>query len=137
MSERDHAPKGVKIGLEIHCQLTALRTKLFCPCSSDYRDKEPNELVCPVCFGLPGTLPVLNEKAVEYALRIAIALGCKVAERDDVLQEELLLSGPAEELPDQPVRQGRRSPHRVGGSVQLGKKRVSVRRIQLEEDPGS
>ena len=70
---------GVRIGLEIHCQLTALKTKLFCPCSSDYRARQPNELVCPVCFGIPGTLPVLNGKGVEYAIRIANALGCKVS----------------------------------------------------------
>ena len=79
MKGRDDAAAGVTIGLEIHCQLTALKTKLFCGCSSDYRGREPNELICPVCFGLPGTLPVLNAKAVEYAIRIADAVGCKVA----------------------------------------------------------
>ncbi|MGA2199922.1 MAG: Asp-tRNA(Asn)/Glu-tRNA(Gln) amidotransferase GatCAB subunit B, partial [Nitrososphaerales archaeon] len=62
MKNAEPARAGVRIGLEIHCQLTALRTKLFCSCSSDYRGGQPNEMVCPVCFGLPGTLPVLNRK---------------------------------------------------------------------------
>ena len=56
------------IGLEIHAQLTSLKTKLFCGCSSNYRGQNPNTLVCPVCFGVPGALPVLNKKAVEFAV---------------------------------------------------------------------
>ena len=48
---------GARIGLEVHVQVLSLRTKLFCSCSSDYRDKPPNTNVCPVCMGLPGTLP--------------------------------------------------------------------------------
>ena len=55
----------VKIGLEIHCQLTSLNTKMFCNCSSNYRGKEPNTILCPVCTGLPGSLPVLNKRALE------------------------------------------------------------------------
>src|SRR5918996_1347949 len=55
----------VKIGLEIHCQLTQLNTKLFCACYSNYREKEINSNICPVCIGLPGSLPILNKKAVE------------------------------------------------------------------------
>ncbi len=136
MSKRDHAPKEVKIGLEIHCQLTALKTKLFCACSADYRDKEPNELVCPVCFGLPGTLPVLNEKAVEYALRIAIALGCEVAERTTFYRKNYFYPDLPKNFQISQYDKAGGVPIASGGSVQLGKKRVSVRRIQLEEDPG-
>ncbi|MCW4034697.1 MAG: Asp-tRNA(Asn)/Glu-tRNA(Gln) amidotransferase GatCAB subunit B, partial [Candidatus Bathyarchaeota archaeon] len=72
---------GVRIGLEVHAQLTSLNTKLFCGCSSDYKGKDPNTMVCPVCFGIPGALPVLNEKSVEYAVMAALALNCKVSER--------------------------------------------------------
>lgn len=64
----------VKIGLEIHCQLTSLNTKMFCNCSSNYRGKEPNTILCPVCTGLPGSLPVLNKRALEAAIKIGLAL---------------------------------------------------------------
>jgi len=64
------------IGLETHVEL-ATRTKLFCPCPTDF-GASPNSQCCPVCMGLPGTLPVLNGKAVEYAVRAALALGCEI-----------------------------------------------------------
>ena len=67
------------IGLEIHVQLST-RTKMFCGCELSFGD-EPNTHTCPVCLGHPGTLPVTNAKAVDYALRIALALGCEVAGR--------------------------------------------------------
>lgn len=64
------------IGLEVHVEL-ATATKLFCGCPNAFGD-EPNTNVCPVCLGLPGSLPVLNEKAVELAARVGLALGCEV-----------------------------------------------------------
>ncbi len=64
------------IGLEIHVQLDT-QTKMFCPCPVEF-GAEPNSLVCPVCLGLPGSLPVVNKRAVEYAIRAALALNCKV-----------------------------------------------------------
>ena len=69
----DFSDDEVIIGLEIHCQLDTL-TKLFCGCSTDYRDDGPNTHVCPICLGLPGSLPRVNRKAIEYALRVAKAL---------------------------------------------------------------
>jgi aspartyl-tRNA(Asn)/glutamyl-tRNA(Gln) amidotransferase subunit B len=63
------------VGLEVHCELRT-QTKLFCGCRNAFGD-EPNTNVCPVCLGLPGSLPVLNEQAVEYALRIGAALNCR------------------------------------------------------------
>src|SRR3954447_7835414 len=66
------------IGLEVHCEL-ATASKLFCGCANEFGG-EPNTHICPVCLGLPGSLPVLNEKSVEYALRVAEALHLRVPE---------------------------------------------------------
>src|SRR3954462_9239334 len=66
------------IGLEVHVQLLTI-TKAFCGCSAKF-GAPPNTNVCPVCLGLPGALPVLNRKAVEYAVRAAMALNCTIRE---------------------------------------------------------
>ncbi|HHW10802.1 MAG TPA: Asp-tRNA(Asn)/Glu-tRNA(Gln) amidotransferase subunit GatB [Firmicutes bacterium] len=66
------------IGLEVHAELLTA-SKLWCGCSTAFGN-EPNTQVCPICLGLPGTLPVLNEKAVEYAVKAGLALGCRIAE---------------------------------------------------------
>jgi aspartyl-tRNA(Asn)/glutamyl-tRNA(Gln) amidotransferase subunit B len=65
------------IGLEVHCQL-ATATKLFCGCRNAFGEP-PNSLVCPVCTGQPGALPVFNAEALDLALRAALALGCDIA----------------------------------------------------------
>src|SRR5204863_5555034 len=64
------------IGLEVHCELSTA-TKLFCGCRNAFGD-EPNTNVCPVCLGLPGSLPVLNRRAVEFAMRLGESVGCDV-----------------------------------------------------------
>src|SRR5215212_3584342 len=66
------------IGLEIHAQLST-ESKIFCGCSTRFGD-EPNSNTCPVCLGLPGSLPVLNRRAVELGARAALALGLRVNE---------------------------------------------------------
>ena len=68
----------IVIGLEVHVQLKT-ESKLFCGCSTEF-GAEPNTHTCPVCEGLPGALPVLNKKAVEFAVRTALALNCRVNE---------------------------------------------------------
>jgi aspartyl-tRNA(Asn)/glutamyl-tRNA(Gln) amidotransferase subunit B len=70
----------VVIGIETHVQL-ATKSKLFCSCNNDSRDAEPNTNVCPVCFGYPGTLPVLNKRAVELALRLGVALNAEYPDK--------------------------------------------------------
>ena len=65
------------IGLECHVELSTA-TKMFCGCPNRF-GSEPNTNVCPVCLGHPGTLPVPNEKAIEYAIRIGLAFGCRIA----------------------------------------------------------
>ena len=67
------------IGLEVHCQLLT-RSKMFCPCSADYSGAGPNTHVCPVCLGMPGVLPVINEQAIEFITMTGLALNCKIAE---------------------------------------------------------
>ena len=130
----------VRVGLEVHTQLTILRSKLFCSCSSDYRGKEPNSMVCPVCLGLPGSLPVLNGKAVECAVMAALALDCKVSERMFFFRKNYF-------YPDLPknfqITQYDRAggvPLAVDGLLYIeekGKrKKIRISRVHLEEDPG-
>lgn len=66
------------IGLEVHAQLLT-RSKMFCACPTDYLERPPNSVTCPVCLGLPGTLPVINRMAVEYTIRTALALHCEIS----------------------------------------------------------
>jgi aspartyl-tRNA(Asn)/glutamyl-tRNA(Gln) amidotransferase subunit B len=133
------AINDVIIGLEIHCQLTSLKTKLFCDCSADYRSKEPNSLVCPVCLGIPGSLPVPNRRAVEFAVMVAIALKSKVSRRSLFFRKNYY-------YPDMPknfqISQYDKSggvPIAVGGTISFrvdGKNRkVGILRLQIEEDP--
>ena len=64
------------IGIEVHCQLKTA-SKMFCGCSNTYADAPPNTHTCPVCLGLPGTLPVINRKAVEHVLATGVAIGAE------------------------------------------------------------
>lgn len=67
------------IGLEVHCQLLT-KSKMFCSCSVDYSGSAPNTHVCPVCLGMPGTLPVINRQAIEFITRTGLALNCTISE---------------------------------------------------------
>ncbi|MCS7206712.1 MAG: Asp-tRNA(Asn)/Glu-tRNA(Gln) amidotransferase subunit GatB [Dehalococcoidia bacterium] len=66
------------IGLEVHAQLLT-RSKMFCPCPADYQSAEPNTRVCPICLGMPGVLPVINQQAVEFTIMTGLALQCTIA----------------------------------------------------------
>ncbi|MCH2617728.1 MAG: Asp-tRNA(Asn)/Glu-tRNA(Gln) amidotransferase subunit GatB, partial [Candidatus Nitrosopelagicus sp.] len=125
-----------KIGLEIHCQLTKLESKLFCPCKANYREFEPNHNICPVCMGLPGSLPRLNQKAVESATSIALALNCQTPEKIAFFRKNYF-------YPDLPknfqiTQLNVYGDMSVGGEgyVDVEGKKIKIRRIQLEEDPG-
>ena len=125
-----------KIGLEIHCQLTKLESKLFCSCKANYREFEPNHNICPVCMGLPGSLPRLNQKAIESATSIAMALSCDTPEKIAFFRKNYF-------YPDLPknfqiTQLNVYGDMSIGGEgyVDVEGKKIKIRRIQLEEDPG-
>jgi aspartyl-tRNA(Asn)/glutamyl-tRNA(Gln) amidotransferase subunit B len=130
----------VRIGLEVHAQLTSLKTKLFCGCSSDYKGKDPNSMTCPVCLGIPGSLPVLNEKAVEYAVMAALALNCKVSERMFFFRKNYYYPDLPKNFQISQYDKAGGVPLAVNGhlDIDVAKKRKTVRigRVHLEEDPG-
>src|SRR3712207_5975577 len=120
----------VVVGLEVHCEL-ATATKLFCGCRNAFGD-EPNTNLCPVCLGLPGSLPVLNRAAVDFAMRLGTALGCTV--------QSSIFSRKNYFYPDMPkdyqVSQYDR-PVNVAGRLELPDGSVvRVERAHLEEDTG-
>jgi aspartyl-tRNA(Asn)/glutamyl-tRNA(Gln) amidotransferase subunit B len=124
------------VGLEVHVQLKT-RTKAFCGCSADF-GAPPNVNTCPVCLALPGALPVLNEHAVELAVRAALGLGCKVDQvsvfaRKNYFYPDLPKGYQISQF-DQPLA--------TGGAVVAGKSenetdlRVRITRLHMEEDAG-
>ena len=131
--------ENVLIGLEVHIQLTALKTKLFCACDADYRGKPPNTLTCPICLGLPGSLPVANEKSIEFATRLALALKCSINNRFYFFRKNYY-------YPDLPkgfqISQYNRAGGKAfadGGIIEIEidetPKEILLNRIHLEEDP--
>jgi len=123
------------IGLEVHCQLLT-QAKMFCHCSTDYIGKEPNTLVCPVCLGLPGSLPVLNQKVVELALRAALALHSQILPQCVFHRKNYFYP----DLPKGYQISQYDLPIGVGGFLEFYsqgvKKRVRIRRVHIEEDAG-
>jgi aspartyl-tRNA(Asn)/glutamyl-tRNA(Gln) amidotransferase subunit B len=128
---------NVIIGLEIHVQLNNLQSKMFCACSTGYHNDPPNTHTCPVCLGLPGSLPVLNKKAVEYAIKVGLALNCKI-------EPETLFYRKNYYYPDLPkgfqISQYD-YPLATGGYLMIkgedGVERdIRITRAHMEEDPG-
>ena len=139
MDQLSSQDNEVIIGLEVHIQLTNLKTKLFCGCSNDYRGAEPNSYVCPICLGLPGSLPVVNKKTVEFATRLALALECDINNQFWFFRKNY-------HYPDLPKGFQISQYNKAGGKAFADKGKISVRlnnhkkdivlnRIHLEEDP--
>lgn len=123
----------MKIGIEIHVALSSTKTKLYCGCPNPQtREAEPNTLVCPTCLGMPGSKPRVNAAAIDSAMKIALALNCK-------LQKEMFYSRKSYFYPDLPkdfqISQYE-VPLAVKGTLAVGKKRIRITRVHMEEDPG-
>jgi aspartyl-tRNA(Asn)/glutamyl-tRNA(Gln) amidotransferase subunit B len=119
------------IGLEVHVQL-ATAAKIFCGCSTRF-GAPPNTQVCPVCTGQPGALPVLNRRAVDLALRLALACGCTVRGRSRFARKSYFYP----DLPKGYQITQHEQPLAEGGAVEIGGgARVNLTRIHLEEDAG-
>ncbi|MEF2145083.1 MAG: Asp-tRNA(Asn)/Glu-tRNA(Gln) amidotransferase subunit GatB [Desulfovibrionaceae bacterium] len=122
------------IGLEVHAQLKT-KSKLFCACSTEF-GAEPNENVCPVCSGMPGVLPVMNEKVLEYAVKMGLALNCaingtSVFARKNYFYPDLPKGYQTSQF-DLPICEH----GRVEIETSKGRKIIGVTRIHMEEDAG-
>jgi aspartyl-tRNA(Asn)/glutamyl-tRNA(Gln) amidotransferase subunit B len=132
---QEQADLAVVIGLEVHVQLET-DTKIFCGCSTEPTE-EPNTNTCPVCLGLPGALPVLNEAAVEAAVKVGKAIDAEIPERTRFHRKNYYYP----DLPknfqitqyDEPICQDGELECSVGGE----RRTIGIRRAHLEEDPGS
>lgn len=124
------------VGLEVHSQLLT-NSKMFCGCNAAYQESAPNTHTCPVCLGLPGALPVINRRAVEYTLRVGLALNCEIArvtkwDRKNYHYPDLPKGYQISQY-DMPLC--------VNGwldveTKELGKRRIGITRVHLEEDTG-
>ena len=122
------------IGLEVHVEL-ATETKIFCSCPTEF-GKDPNTHVCPVCLGFPGSLPVLNQRAVEFAIRAAVALNCEVPnfakfDRKNYFYPDLPKAYQISQF-DLPMAINGYMDIEVNGQT----KRIGITRVHLEEDAG-
>jgi aspartyl-tRNA(Asn)/glutamyl-tRNA(Gln) amidotransferase subunit B len=147
----DYAPT---FGIETHAQLLTA-SKMFCSCRTDYTAAAPNSLVCPVCLGMPGSLPVINRRAVEYVIMTGLALNCHIAELSRFDRKNYnypdLVKGYQISQYDLPLcRDGwlevqssgsgtdadAASPRPIDGGKEYRVRRIGIHDVHLEEDTG-
>ena len=122
------------IGLEVHVELKT-RTKAFCGCATSF-GAEPNTHVCPVCLGMPGVLPVLNQEMVEYALKTALALNCQIAgyckfDRKNYYYPDLPKNYQISQY-DLPIAEA----GNLTIETEKGSRTIGITRVHMEEDAG-
>ncbi len=124
------------IGLEVHIQLST-RTKMFCGCAVAF-GAPPNTLICPVCLGLPGSLPVLNRRAVDLGLRTALVLGCRIRAESQFHRKNYYYPDLPKNFQISQYQYAEHPPLATGGVLALepGARRIGIRRVHLEEDTG-
>src|ERR671922_490995 len=124
------------IGLEVHAQLLT-ESKIFCSCSAKFGGK-PNSQVCPICLGMPGVLPVLNKKALEFAIRAALAAKCEISHRSRFARKNYFYP----DLPKGYQISQYEEPLSTNGWLEVeavpdaGLVRIGLTRIHIEEDAG-
>ena len=124
----------IVIGLEVHCELST-KTKIFCSCTTEFGG-EPNTHCCPICMAMPGTLPVLNEKVVEYAVKAGLATNCSIErnsknDRKNYFYPDLPKAYQISQYDKPLCREGY-----VTIETDEGEKQIRIERIHIEEDAG-